>query len=351
LSARLMTTRLPAELSQPRLADLNEWVTPVEHFYVRDHFAERPDLSVDNWSLDVSGLVERPLALSLSEIRALPDHSLAVTLECAGSGGHGRGGSRRQTVMSSMVGNAVWRGARVSTVLEAAQTGRDTKEVVFLGADGGRDPDEPFGIDAYARSIPIDTVMHPDTLLAYEMNGEPLTRAHGHPLRLVVPGWYGMDSVKWLVAMEATSSPGDLFYMQHRYRESTTTEGLHTGRMVREMQVKSLITAPGDASRHLLGPVVIRGWAWAGRNLVEEVLVSTDGGRAWTTAELGDESRRYAWRSWSHVFEPPKRGVFDLVARARDSAGRVQPLDDEPVRTYEANWVHRVRIYVVSNVM
>ena len=196
-SDSLMVSRVGAELSQPRVSQLGEFITPNHRFFVRDHFVDRPELSADEWRLYLTGVGVQETAVSLADLRSLPSKSLTVTLECAGNGGYGRGADRHQHHMRSMVGTAVWRGVPVAVLFEN-EIPPEVTEFVFRGYDGGDDPDEPVPIDCYTRSIPRAKVLHGDTLLVYEMNGEPLPRAHGFPVRLVVPGWYGMDSVKWL---------------------------------------------------------------------------------------------------------------------------------------------------------
>ena len=222
------------------------------------------------------------------------------------------------------------------------------KEFVFRGYDGGIDPDEPVPIDCYTRSIPRAKALDNDTLLAYEMNGEPLPRAHGFPVRLIVPGWYGMDSVKWLRSIETRNAPVGHFYDNHRYRTRSTDAGLHTGRRIREMGVKSLVVRPSNGQRILVGDIPISGFAWAGENDVASVDISFDGGRSWDASELDDEARPYSWRRWSFTYKADEAGPLDFVVRAVDSEGRAQPMDALPVRTYEANWVQRVRVFVVA---
>ena len=343
----MMTTRVSAELSQPRVSQLDEFITPNHLFYVRDHFVNRPALSDDDWRMHLTGVGVEDTAFSLADLRSLPSKSLTVTLECAGNGGYGHGAERQQHNMTSMVGTAVWRGIPV-VALFRNDIPPEVEEFVFRGYDGGEDPDEPVPIDCYTRSIPRAKALDDDTLLAYEMNGEPLPQAHGFPVRLVVPGWYGMDSVKWIRSIEARSAPLGHFYDNHRYRAQSTDAGLYTGRRVREMGVKSLVTYPSNGKRILLGDIPISGLAWAGENDVTSVDASFDGGQTWEASELGDEVRPFSWRSWSLTHKADEVGPLDFMVRAVDSEGRVQPMDALPARTYEANWVQSVRVFVVA---
>ncbi len=342
-----MISRVRAELSQPRVSQLSEFITPNHLFFVRDHFVDRPVLSDDEWRLYLGGIGVEYTTISLDHLRSLPSKTLTVTLECAGNGGYGRGADRHQHHMRSMVGTAVWRGVPVATLFENAIPPEVT-EFVFRGYDGGEDPDEPVPIDCYTRSIPRAKVLDGDTLLVYEMNGEPLPREHGFPVRLVVPGWYGMDSVKWLRSIEARTTPLGHFYDDHKYRAQSTDAGLQAGRRVREMGVKSLVLSPSNGQRLLLGDIPISGLAWAGENDVASVDISFDGGRTWQPCKLGDEMRPYSWRTWSLTYKVDEVGPLDFVVRAVDSEGRSQPMDAQPVRTYEANWVQRVRLFVVA---
>lgn len=342
-----MISRVRAELSQPRVSQLSEFITPNHLFFVRDHFVDRPVLSDDEWRLYLGGIGVEYTTISLDHLRSLPSKTLTVTLECAGNGGYGRGADRHQHHMRSMVGTAVWRGVPVATLFENAIPPEVT-EFVFRGYDGGEDPDEPVPIDCYTRSIPRAKVLDGDTLLVYEMNGEPLPREHGFPVRLVVPGWYGMDSVKWLRSIEARTTPLGHFYDDHKYRAQSTDAGLQAGRRVREMGVKSLVLSPSNGQRLLLGDIPISGLAWAGENDVASVDISFDGGRTWQPCKLGDEMRPYSWRTWSLTYKVDEVGPLDFVVRAVDSEGRSQPMDAQPVRTYEANWVQRVRVFVVA---
>lgn len=343
----MMVSRVRAELSQPRASQLGEFITPNHLFFVRDHFVDRPVLSDDEWRLRLTGVGVEDRTLSLAYLRSLPSKSLTVTLECAGNGGYGRGADRQQHHMRSMVGTAVWRGVPVVTLFKE-EIPPEVTEFVFRGYDGGEDPDEPVRIDCYTRSIPRVKALDNDTLLVYEMNGEPLPQEHGFPVRLMVPGWYGMDSVKWLRSIEARSAPLGHFYDNHRYRTRSTDAGLHAGPRVREMGVKSLALRPSNGQRILLGNIPISGFAWAGEHDVASVEISFDGSQTWQPSELGDEVRPYSWRAWKLTYRADEVGPLDFVVRAVDSEGRSQPMDALPARTYEANWVQRVRVFVVT---
>lgn len=331
--------REEAELSYPPASELDVDLTPTACFFVRNHLSEVPVLPRDAWRLRVDGLVDTPLTLSYDELCALPPRDEAVTLECAGNGNLRRG-------MHTAVGTAVWRGVSLAAVLQLAGLQPEADEIVLHAADRGADPDQPGGPDRYARALPRAKALDPSTLLAHSMNGEALPVAHGHPVRAVVPGHYGMDSVKWLTSITAVLGPFGGFYQAHRYREVKGPDGLHSGRPIRAVRVKSLITWPGDGQRLEPGPQEIRGVAWAGLRSVHEVLVSADGGVTWRSAELLPPVGPHAWRRWIAPWTPTGPGAHELVACAVDAAGETQCLEPVPARSYEANWVHRVKVTV-----
>jgi DMSO/TMAO reductase YedYZ molybdopterin-dependent catalytic subunit len=328
-----------AEIRYPPASALDGDVTPTARFFVRDHLSDVPVLSHDLWRLRVDGLVDTPLTLDYDELCALPSRTEAVTLECAGNGNLRRG-------MRTAVGTAIWRGVPLAAVLELAGLRPEADEIVLHAADRGADPDQPGGPGRYARALTRAKALDPATLLAHRMNGEALPVAHGHPVRAVVPGHYGMDSVKWLTSITAARGPFEGFYQAHRYREVKGPDGLHSGRPIRDQRVKSLITWPEEGQRLGPGAQEIRGVAWAGPRTVDEVLVSADGGVTWRSAELLPALGRYAWRRWTAPWTPTGPGAHELVARAVDEAGETQCLQPLPARTYEANWVHRLTVTI-----
>jgi DMSO/TMAO reductase YedYZ molybdopterin-dependent catalytic subunit len=219
------------------------------------------------------------------------------------------------------------------------------REILAEGADGGHVVDAGGNI-RYARSLPPQRAMHPDTLLAYAMNGEPLPPEHGFPLRLVVPGWYGMASVKWITRIAAIPHPFDGFYQVDRYVLVDRTTGDKTP--LKEMRVRALITSPRQGSRVPLGLQRIRGLAWSGSAPIEGVDVSTDGGETWRAAEMLGREEPYAWRRWEFSWEGTHPGPVTLLCRARDAAGNQQPNRSEwNILGYCANAVQRVDLTIV----
>src|SRR5262245_28442015 len=268
-------------------------ITPGAAFYKRNHFPI-PQLAASAWRLTVAGAVATSLALTYDELLALPSRTLLVTLECAGNG-------RTQLQPPAegepwgygAVSTAEWTGVPLSSVLAQAGLTSLAREIVFKGADKGHVAAAGTTIP-YARSLPLEQALHHDTLLAYAMNGEPLPAAHGFPLRLVVPGWYGMAAVKWLRRVEAVTEPFQGFYQVNRYVLPHPEYGEASPVPLTSIGVRALFTTPLPDAVLTHGRHVLRGLAWSGVAPIASVEVSTDGGAAWHLAELTSESARYA---------------------------------------------------------
>jgi DMSO/TMAO reductase YedYZ molybdopterin-dependent catalytic subunit len=322
-------------------------VTPVGLHYLLTHY-DIPDVDAATWRLEVDGLVERPLSLSLDELRARSAVEVAVTMECAGNGrAHVEPHVVSQPWLLEAVGTARWRGVPVAELLEEAGVGESAVDVLFTGLDRGVEGDEE---QSYARSLPVDTVREGDALLAYEVNGAPLPAQHGFPLRLVVPGWYGMTSVKWLSRITLLGEPFDGYQMRHSYRVRLDED--EAGEPVTTIAPRSLMIPPGipeflTRARVVdAGPCELVGRAWGAAGIIG-VEVSTDGGRSWSATELGDDALgRWAWRSWRYTWEA-EPGEHELCCRARDAAGNEQPLEPPwNLGGYLNNAVQRVSVTV-----
>jgi DMSO/TMAO reductase YedYZ molybdopterin-dependent catalytic subunit len=319
--------------------------TPLTVFYIRNHF-RIPPVDPSRWRLRVQPLGRRkPAVLSLRDLKGLPETTQAVTIECAGNG---------RTLMSprppgtpwglGAVGTAEFTGTSLRHVLEAAGVEPRSPELLFVGADRGRT--DAGRLVPYERSLPLRVALHPDTLLAWNMGGEPLAAAHGSPVRLVVPGWYGMASVKWLVEIREIPEP----FRGHFQTEEYVYRGRKSGSRgipVARMRVRSVIARPRDGEALPRGPVEIAGSAWSGEAPVRSVRVSVNGGRSWSEADLGRSPSRHAAVAWRLRWSAPDRGRHVILAQAIDGKGNSQPL--RPVWNalgYGNNAVHRVRVVI-----
>ena len=292
--------------------------TPVGLHYLLVHF-DIPALDAASWRLAIGGRVERPLALSLDDIMRRPRVTLPVTLECAGNGRarlHPRPIS--QPWLAEAVGTAEWTGTPLGPLLDEAGVAADACELVFTGADHGIE--KGYEHD-YARSLTIAEARRPEVLLAYEMNGRPLEPQHGYPVRLLVPGWYGMTSVKWLARIDAVAEPftGYQQTVAYWYKQDPSERG----EPVTRIRPRALMIPPGIPDfltrTRLLSPgtVTLEGRAWAGRRAVSRVEVSSDGGQSWLEATLQEPASAYAWWSWSCEWQATP-GRYELWVRADD---------------------------------
>jgi DMSO/TMAO reductase YedYZ molybdopterin-dependent catalytic subunit len=323
-------------------------LTPAGLHYLLIHY-DIPAVDVDAWRLRVGGLVARPAELTLEDLRARPAVTAAVTLECAGNG---RALLEPRPVsqpwLSEAVGNASWTGVSLRDLLEGSRVEDGAVEVLFTGLDRGVEGEVE---QDYERSLPLDEALREDVLLAYEMNGQALLPQHGFPLRLVVPGWYGMTHVKWLSRITVLAEPFRGYQNEHGYRLRSDPE--EPGEPVTRIQPRSLMVPPGIPEfmtrRRVVdaGPQVVRGRAWSGRAPIERVEFSEDGGRSWTDAELDAASPHpFAWRGWSHAWDAAPRERV-LCCRATDASGESQPLEPAwNVGGYANNAVQRVAALV-----
>ncbi|MBI1358263.1 MAG: molybdopterin-dependent oxidoreductase [Acidobacteria bacterium] len=328
------------ENSETPLRELRSWVTPNRLFFVRNHF-ETPEIDRAAWRLRVTGLVERELELDWETIATLPTRSVFATMECAGNGRsflekpvHGVQWG------AGAIGHAEWVGVPLRLVLERAGVQAQAREAIFVGADRGTEPDHPE-VMAFERSLPVEKALEDDTLLAIEMNGEPLTAAHGYPVRLIVPGWYGVASVKWLESIHLTDEMFHGYYQSVKYTVRRRTGSGVCSEVVGEMQPKSEILRPHEGERCGVGLNRVVGVAWAGPDPVEAVEISTDGGRSWARAELTGITAPYSWTLWQYSWRPAQPGPCQLMSRAISAAGRMQPLRHDPL--YGGYLIHHSR--------
>lgn len=301
-------------------------VTPTGLHYLLVHY-DVPAVDAETWSLEIGGAVTRPRRLTLEHLRTRTRMSLTVTMECAGNG-RALMDPRplSQPWLHEAVGTAEWSGTPLGPLLDEAGLDPEAREVVFTGLDRGVEG----GIEqAYARALPLDEARRPEVLLVYEMNGQPLLPQHGAPVRLVVPGWYGMANVKWLssIAIIRDAFAGYQQMQSYRFRLNPDEPGTPMARM----RPRALMIPPGipdffTRGRVMpMGPCRIAGRAWSGTSPIAAVEVSVDGGTTWKEAALEPaELGPWAWRSWIYDWQPGGSGEHVLSCRARDAAGAAQ---------------------------
>jgi len=309
------------------------FVTPNELFYVRCH-GNMPAIDPDSYRLSVTGSVGQALRLSLDDLRRdFPQETVTATLQCSGN--------RRAGLIAvkpipgetpwteDAISTADWTGVPLRAIVQAAGIGPAGRRVAFTGLDMGHKAGRTFQVGS---SIPLDKAMGSEVLLAYEMNGAPLPRAHGAPLRVVVPGYIGTCNVKWLGEVRLQAGPSAAYTQAHQYKlfppqvrkeEANWDEGL----MLQELSINSAICTPVDGATVPAGQVRVEGYAMAGGDRdVARVDVSADGGATWTTADLSLDGSRWTWRFWTCALDLP-RGDHQIVARAYDTAANTQPED------------------------
>jgi len=323
-------------------------ITPTGLHYLIIHF-DLPDVRLDDWALSVHGLVSEPLRLTLADLQDRPAVTLPVTMECAGNGRALLSPrSTTQPWFVEGVSTAEWTGTPVSGVLQQAGLDDAAVDVVFTGLDWGVQGGE---VQPYQRSLSIDEATRDEVLLVYAMNGQPLPPQHGFPLRLLVPDWYGMASVKWLSSIEAVAEPFTGYQMTKSYRYAQSANDL--GDPVTVKKPRALMVPPGipDFTSRVrvvnAGRVLLTGRAWSGRAGISRVEISNDDGATWSDAELDRPVSELAWRGWSFAWEA-RPGRHRLRARAIDDNGVIQP--SEPFWNYQGmgnNMVYPVDVLVL----
>jgi DMSO/TMAO reductase YedYZ molybdopterin-dependent catalytic subunit len=326
----------PQNLSFP-LESIAGAITPADLFFVRDHFSE-PELSPGSWKLKVEGRVTHPLELTLADLIESPTRKQEAVLECAGNAAGG-----------SAASNAVWEGVSIAHLLHEAGAGAEAASVVFEGADSGRlMPDSPNL--PYCQIVPMEKCMRAESMVAFKLNDRFLARKNGFPARALFPGWYAMDSVKWLQRMivlgAADEPPGfqqsGMNKVYNRILE--VSPGNRKVTRLSEIQVKSVIAWPANDMKLPAARHVIRGFAWTGAGLVGGVEVSTDGGNTWAQARLESRAKAFSWVRWNYSWNAAV-GDHVLMSRAVDDAGRRQPIQRDPMRKdgYELSFCAPVR--------
>lgn len=305
---------------------LDSFITPNRDFYTRSHMSvPTPDAAV--WRLAIGGEVETPVSLSMDDLRQMPQTTITMVLECAGNGR-----AFFDPPVSGVqwergaVGNARWTGVRLADLLKRAGV-RDTGRFVTMNGD-----DRPLGKQPdFIRQVPMDKAMHADTIVALEMNGEPIPVVHGFPLRAMIPGWEGAYSVKWLSELNVLDREFDGPWVASGYRYPTRQVAPGASVPASDMApltglaVKSLITQPLDGATVAAGRVAVAGFAWAGVDDIARVDISIDNGATWEPARLTGEQTKYSWRRFEHELALTTPQSYLVMARATDSTGAVQP--------------------------
>jgi len=315
----------PPDFETP-VALLDSFITPTEHFYVRSHMPI-PQVDAAAFTLKVGGEVGSPLTLSVDEIKKLPATTITATLECAGNGR-----SFFEPAVAGVqwergaVGTARFTGTRMSEVLKKAGVKTSALNVEMHAADR-----PPGTMPAFVRQVPMAKAMHPDTLVAWDMNGQPIPLVHGAPLRAIIPGWEGAYSVKWVNQLNVLAKDSDSFWFVSGYRYPNKRVAPGAAVDAKDMEplkglaVKSLITTPAAGAAIAPGKIAVGGFAWAGENDITRVEVSTDNGASWLPARLSGEKASFTWRRFDFDFTATKPQSYLILSRATDSKGNMQP--------------------------
>ncbi len=319
-------------IKAPVRRSLEHSITPTEHHFVLAHMGIAR-LQVESWKLIVEGAVERPLTFTYDELRELPSRTVTALLECAGS-------PLRPDRPVRRIGNAVWHGVSLPTLLRQAGVRSDAKYVWFEGEDFGTYAD--VYNDNYVKDIPLWKALDEDVLVAYEMNGAPLSEEHGFPARALVPGFYGTNSVKWLSRIYLAAVRPESLFTTTLYNRQVIVDGALVTEPVWKVQTNSIIVRPTSRDVLPLGTHTLTGWAW-GAEEVTRVEVSQDGGKTWREAQLDRPRSSYSWQQFKSTWNAAPPGAYVLMCRATDAAGRVQPAD------MALNQIHQITVTIAES--
>jgi len=308
------------------LEDNTEFRTPVEKLFVLAHLGI-PRVNADSWSCQIAGLVGSPRLLRYEDLSGFPLKTLATFFQCAGN-------PLDPTAPARQIANVEWRGALLRDVLAQSGLASNGRFVWAFGLDHGAFFGSPRQ-EHYVKDLPIDYVMTHDVLVATHLNGEPLSLEHGFPARIVAPGYYGTNSVKWLCRLEVADRRADAYFTKELYNDPVPGG---TPKPVWNIEPQSIIVRPTSESTVTAADVVISGWAWSSADITV-VEVSTDGGTSWGAAQV-EPRVGHAWQPFTFPWAPARAGRFELLSRVTDSAGRRQPLEGA------RNSVHRVQCTV-----
>ena len=343
----IIREREPVNLEYP-FDQLDEFLTPNDLFYTRSHF-KAPALSRDTFELSISGAVQKPFSIRYKDLLTMPSVTRPATLECAGNGRiflvpQVKGAQWQLGAVST----AQWTGVPLATLLERAGLDPDACEVVFEAADKGKPNEEPVppGDTQYARSLSLAKAA--DTVIAWAMNGEELSADHGFPLRAIVPGHYGMASVKWLTAIRVVDKPFQGYWQTSDYGYWEYQDGNPVRLALGAMAIKSAIARPRTREvLHAGQSYVVAGASWGG-DIVTATELSVDDGTSWQPVHFLDEPQQFAWRRWEFTWTvPEEKGTYMLRSRATDNAGNTQPKEhDTRFGTYVIHHTFPIEVVV-----
>jgi DMSO/TMAO reductase YedYZ molybdopterin-dependent catalytic subunit len=339
VGAPILTAEAPQNLSYP-LRTVEGTSTTPDLLFVRDHFKE-PDISLEKWRLRIEGAVQKPYDLGFADLVELPSGKLDAVLECAGNVANG-----------SAVSSGVWEGAPLAALLEAAQPAADATGVLLEGADSGQ-LFEDCPVLPYAQLVPLAKCRDALTLVAYKYNDLALPKRNGFPARALLPGWYGMNSVKWLtrIRLVRENDQETIFHksgMSRLYNRVTKNNGAEQITRLSAIELKSVVAWPTNQLKLPMGRHLVWGFAWSGTSAIREVSVSSDGGKIWAAARLDSNVKGRGWVRWSYPWTATP-GDHTLMSRASDAAGNQQPLERDPTRkdAYELNWCSPIHCSVL----
>jgi DMSO/TMAO reductase YedYZ molybdopterin-dependent catalytic subunit len=328
-------------------------LTPNDAFYVRWHLQMIPtEIDLRTWRLNIGGHVDRPLSLSMDELRQMDSVSVVAVNQCSGNS-RSLFDPRLPGAQwgNGAMGNARWTGVRLVDLLRRTGVKDEAREVSFAGLDRAGIASVPD----FVKSLTLEVAQRPDVLVAYEMNGEPLPMLNGFPARLVVPGWFATYWIKALSEIAVLNQPFDGFWMKEAYRIPADNDGLERPDQlaartepISVMRIRSFITSPQVEERIPLGPTLaVEGIAFDGGDGVERVEFSVDGGRSWRNASLGEDLGRYSFRRWRAQWQPAERGEYRLQCRATSNGGATQPATAGWNRAgYLRNVIEEIRVHV-----
>jgi DMSO/TMAO reductase YedYZ molybdopterin-dependent catalytic subunit len=342
----LITRRLNPENQETPIHFIQDDTIQTTLFYRRNHFSY-PKLTYSNYFIPINGLVSTPILLSIQNIFQLPAKTIEVVLECSGN--------KRSLFEPKVFGEqwekgamsqGVWKGVPLRTLLEITGIKEEAKEVVIEGYDVGKRTDSDKEI-SYSRSLPLEKALHPDTIIAYEYNHQPLSFKHGFPFRLIVPSWYGMASVKWIKQISVIGSHFTGPFQNIDYIYYPNMDNDDGAFPVTAINVNSTIQKPLDMASLNTGKHEIRGIAWTGKGHITKVEISMDNGNTWSDANVTHLNSDYKWVPWTFEWNAAEKNTYTIMSKATDSYGQTQPLNPFWNRKgYGYNAVDRIKVKV-----